>query len=217
MRPSLSCKSCKIPRMVSYCVPRSVPELRLPMLCVRSLLRRAGMMSVLLQRPTTAIAYALSRVRWPSAAWSPQGLMPKAVKGLILRPRATLCGSAGRKGSVVQASPTLLSSEGAIKTRTRRFWGRSALFCECPCGHPVCSARRLFQECPRLSQVRCSLQQQHGLRPSFWTSVPRCTSKTGWITLDASPDALTRVRMQIASCELGLCIVPLAEEVPDAS
>ena len=57
---------------------------------------------------------------------------------------------------------------GAIKTRTRRFWGRSALFCECPCGHPVCSARRLFQECPRLSQVRCSLQQQHmGLGPLF--------------------------------------------------
>ena len=110
MLRSLSCKCCKIPRMVFYCVPRSVPELRLRLPCVRSLLRRAGMMSVLLQRPTTAMAYALSRIRWSSAVWLLQGLMPRAVKGLILRPRATLFGSAGRKGSVVQASPTLPSS-----------------------------------------------------------------------------------------------------------
>ena len=108
MLRSLSCKCCKIPRMVFCCVPQCQSS---GCACgARSLLRRAAIMSGLLQRPTTAMAYALSRVRWSSAAWLLQGLMPRAVKGLILRPRATLFGGAGRKGSVVQASPTLPSS-----------------------------------------------------------------------------------------------------------
>ena len=141
------------------------------------LLRRAAMMSVLLQRPTTAMAYALSRVRWSSAVWLLQGLMPRAVKGLIFRPRATLFGSAGRKGSVVQASPTLpFSVVGPSKP------GRDAS----------------GAEMPRYTNVHVdTLCVQHGT--SFKSAqgsrrcAAGCNNSTGLgLTLDASPDVLTR-------------------------
>ena len=102
---------------------------------------------------------------------------------------------------------------GAVKTKSRRYWNYGRAFCRCPCGHAVASSRHLFQECPRLDADRRRLQQTYGLAPAFWTHVPRCTSKSGWITMSASPCADTRVRMQIAACSLGLVIVPLAEEV----
>ena len=102
---------------------------------------------------------------------------------------------------------------GAVKTQSRRYWNHGRACCQCSCGHAVASSRHLFQECPRLDADRRRLQQHYGLAPAFWTNVPRCTSKSGWITMSASPCAVTRVRMQIAACALGLVIVPLAEEV----
>ena len=39
-------------------------------------------------------------------------------------------------------------------------------------------------------------------------SLPRCTTKSGWVTFDASVDAGLRIQIQIGVCEVALAIMP---------
>ena len=39
-------------------------------------------------------------------------------------------------------------------------------------------------------------------------SLPRCTTKSGWVTFDASVDAGLRIQIRIGVCEVALAIMP---------
>eukprot|EP00959_Pyramimonas_sp_CCMP1952_P334324 7001571-Pyramimonas_sp.AAC.1 len=45
------------------------------------------------------------------------------------------------------------------------------------------------------------------LSSTFWATVPRVTSKSGWVCYSASPNSEERSRMLVASVRLGACIV----------
>ncbi|MDB4405311.1 hypothetical protein N9199_01985 [bacterium] len=88
---------------------------------------------------------------------------------------------------------------GASKTNTRM---QNKAPCRL-CGHLLPSMRHLWQECIGFTTVRQKHGSDHKLQPDFFTSQPRVTSKSGWITYAAAPSAT----MQLAACQLGLCIV----------
>ena len=112
---------------------------------------------------------------------------------------------------------------GATRTRTRRHFqghrvqlSRNPRLCACEwCPHPASSARHLFAECPRLQAERTAITAELGLAPNWFSSLPRVTCKTGWVCISASPDPEIRVKIQIASCRLGICIAELGVTVPD--
>lgn len=95
---------------------------------------------------------------------------------------------------------------GAVWTPTRRWRGEEE--CRCPwCGHPHASARHFWAECEKFNGARVDLDRRFQLEPGWWQLQPRVTSKTGWITKTASTDFQTRVRMQMAACQLGVAIM----------
>ena len=101
---------------------------------------------------------------------------------------------------------------GAVRTPTRRHFRAvgDATLCACPfCGHARASARHFWQECLRLDAMRSELELEFGIQPAWWMAQPACTSKSGWVTTHAHVNAAQRVRMQIASCRLGIAIIGL--------
>ena len=112
---------------------------------------------------------------------------------------------------------------GAVRTPTRwhfRAVGNAKL-CACPfCGHARASARHFWQECHRLDAMRSELELEYGIQTAWWLAQPACTSKSGWVTTHAHVNAAQRVRMQIASCRLGIAIIgldPVAALLPAAA
>ena len=101
---------------------------------------------------------------------------------------------------------------GAIYTPTRRYSSRAGqsedVRAACSwCGHTRASARHFWQDCVHYEAIRCDLEVEYGIPKVWWRRQPRCTSKTGWITLSAARDAATRAAMQVAACRLGIAIV----------
>ena len=95
---------------------------------------------------------------------------------------------------------------GAVKTRTRRWYGQEA-YTQCSCG--AASALHLFSQCPQLEAKRASLSRRFGIPREWWAAQPRVTSKSGWIIRGAGVDEASRVQRQIAACELGVAIVQM--------
>ena len=68
--------------------------------------------------------------------------------------------------------------------------------------------------------MRSELELEYGIQPAWWMAQPACTSKSGWVTTHAHVNAAQRVRMQIASCRLGIAIIwldPVAALPPAAA
>ena len=108
---------------------------------------------------------------------------------------------------------------GAVKTRSRRWYhSRQNGFhhVRCECGAAVSSARHLLAECPRLQDLRDSLQELHGLPAGWFAAQPRITAKSGWVTAGAGPTHRDRVQAQIAACTVGIAIAELGSAVPGA-
>ena len=109
---------------------------------------------------------------------------------------------------------------GGIFTPTRRYGGRpgqqSSPLTACRwCEHPWASARHFWQECPHFDAIRWGLEEEYGISREWWQRQPRCTSKTGWITMSASRDAARRAVMQVAACRLGIAIVSSCAPLED--
>ena len=98
---------------------------------------------------------------------------------------------------------------GAIWTPTRRFFrpneqdARTACFW---CDERQANAKHFFCHCPKFSDLRTQLQNQHDIPTEWWESQPRCTSKSGWLTFDSAPSIDARVQRSIAASTLGIHI-----------
>ena len=110
---------------------------------------------------------------------------------------------------------------GAAKSATRRHWrpGRQSFQhdkCVCAaCGYHAGSTHHLFAACPRFDQLRQELSREHRLPANWFQSLPRVTSKSGWVCLSAHNSIDRRASMQVAACKLGIQIVPAGGEVGD--
>ena len=97
---------------------------------------------------------------------------------------------------------------GAVwsQTRTQRKIGEIPKCMWCDTQYP--SFRHIWTECKRYDTVRSELQVEYGIASSWWQLQPRCTSKTGWITMTAHHCKDHRARLQVATCRLALVIIP---------
>jgi hypothetical protein len=78
------------------------------------------------------------------------------------------------------------------------------------CGHALPSMRHYWQECPRFHSAReeaADSCESAFFPPGFWAAAPRCTSKSGWITLSAHRSATSRALLGIAACKVALAIM----------
>ena len=103
---------------------------------------------------------------------------------------------------------------GAVWTPSRRFARTIHLgHAACPfCSAEVCSARHLWAECtePSIAAHRSDLSRKFAIPTVWWTTQPRVTAKTAWITFAAHPSPERRVDLQIAAASLAIKIVQLA-------
>eukprot|EP00959_Pyramimonas_sp_CCMP1952_P250443 5234472-Pyramimonas_sp.AAC.1 len=92
---------------------------------------------------------------------------------------------------------------GAVSSETRRQSGNP-----CPhCDDPWPSFRHIWADCPYNQAARGAVATTNRVHSSFWTSVPRVTSKSGWIVRGQAQTLSMRARMMKAACELGLHIL----------
>ena len=98
---------------------------------------------------------------------------------------------------------------GAIATPTRRWTGRgSPEQTECQfCRFDRASARHWWAECPRFDEDRGRLQMEYRIPRDWWVRQPRCTAKSGWVTLGAAAAPERRAALQVAACVLGMRIL----------
>ena len=112
-----------------------------------------------------------------------------------------------------QDTSQLRSSHPPPRARGNRVAWDAAMACAY-CGYHRASARHFMTMCPAFKAVRD--RQARAIDPGalgdFFCSLPNCTVKTGWITVDAHPNFETRVEMQVAIAELGLDILFSPEE-----
>ena len=109
---------------------------------------------------------------------------------------------------------------GAVRTPTRRWFRRNhseALSVCVFCAAPRASARHLFVECPHSASMRVSLESRYGLVSEWWSQQPRCTTKSGWVVLDAAPSLQERVRCCCAASLLGIAIARAGQRVLSSS
>ena len=100
---------------------------------------------------------------------------------------------------------------GAVRSPTRRYFrpgdAASLALTKCTwCGAERASARHLFAVCPHFHTLRTSLSHTHRIPLEWWANQPRCTCKSGWITVTAAGTFKRRVELQIAVCVLGIAI-----------
>jgi hypothetical protein len=75
------------------------------------------------------------------------------------------------------------------------------------CGQAWGSARLLRAKCFQLAQDHAAIGTEHKLPRSLWTTEPRVTSKSGWITRTAGSPVARQATVQAAACEPGIeCI-----------
>lgn len=75
------------------------------------------------------------------------------------------------------------------------------------CGVEWASARHLWAECPRFAPMRLQLEKEMSVPAQWWAEQPRCTSKSGWVTVDAAPSVEERGARMVAACRLGMAVV----------
>ena len=105
---------------------------------------------------------------------------------------------------------------GAVSTDTRHFSGREGrAFSRPECNQcRFCKAllppsmRHLVTECAFFDDIRSAASETYRLTPRWWSSLPRVTSKSGWISLYADRNPLRRSVMQVAVCRVALAIIP---------
>jgi hypothetical protein len=106
---------------------------------------------------------------------------------------------------------------GAAWTPSRRYWRPGRPLEEqdarawCLCGDAVGSARHYFAECPFFDEERARISRQWRIPPAWWTSQPRVTAKSGWITYGAAATKERRVELAVATAQMGVAIV---QQVP---
>ena len=105
---------------------------------------------------------------------------------------------------IVDARLLAVFRGGASSTLTRK--SREITYCEF-CRKAFPSLRHFWQECPRFQAERNRLCAKHGVTNEWFLRQPRCTSKSGWITMTAAAIVELRAAWQIAACELGLCML----------
>ncbi|CAK0873012.1 unnamed protein product [Prorocentrum cordatum] len=96
----------------------------------------------------------------------------------------------------------MIYRSGACQTYTRLKVNKCCKWCSCP----LPSLRHLFQECPHFEAKRRDLARELELDSTFWASVPRVTSKSGWVCYSASPSFEERSWMLVATVRLGAFI-----------
>jgi hypothetical protein len=100
---------------------------------------------------------------------------------------------------------------GAIHTATRRWYRTdqcNAHLTVCRlCGADLDSARHRWAECPGYADVRVQLSVAYGIGEGWWLAQPRCTAKSGWITLAAAITVEERACLQVAACKMGMAIM----------
>jgi hypothetical protein len=97
---------------------------------------------------------------------------------------------------------------GAVWTPTRRWSRRRPEPARCPhCQAERASARHFWADCPRFEARRVELCTEYGMPMSWWSAQPRCTAKSGWITVAAGGPVARRAALQVAACRLGLYIM----------
>ena len=99
---------------------------------------------------------------------------------------------------------------GATSTATRRFFRRD--FSKCAhchlCGAAIPpSLRHFWVECSAFADSRKAAQRAYNIQASWWAQQPRITSKSGWITYQASPNPQRRAVLQVAACRLGIVVL----------
>ena len=106
---------------------------------------------------------------------------------------------------------------GAVGSPTRHSHRKgflpTCLFCDARLG----SLRHLWQDCPRWTTERAVLALDFGVPLMWWTSQPRVTSKSGWITFGAADTIHARARLQIMTCRLGIQVVLALHRYRDLS
>ena len=95
----------------------------------------------------------------------------------------------------------------------------------CPfCGHAAidgddsssaASARHWFSTCPAdaLAGPRLRLSTAYSIDLRWWAAQPRCTAKSGWVTLGADPNPNRRRELAFAANEMGIAMVAASETV----
>lgn len=98
---------------------------------------------------------------------------------------------------------------GAVSTPTRRSHDLAPDQMQCPlCKQTVLASMRHFVvECPHFKQSRKLMQSQFRIKPEWWNSLPRVTSKSGWITFEAAATIERRSALQVAVCTVGLAVL----------
>jgi hypothetical protein len=71
----------------------------------------------------------------------------------------------------------------------------------------LASTRHLWAECPFFAWDRHQLEEAFRVPATWWSSQPRITAKSGWITTLADSDAERLPLLQIMACRLAVIVV----------
>ena len=107
---------------------------------------------------------------------------------------------------------------GAASTPTRKEEGRNYQGpprCE-SCGAAVWpSMRHLVVECSKFDLERNTISDELTLPEHWWSSLPRVSSKSGWITFAADDNPNRRSVMQVALARMGLRVLKFTKALLD--
>ena len=67
--------------------------------------------------------------------------------------------------------------------------------------------RHFVSECAHFKKDRKEIEKNAQLKPTWWAGLPRVTSKSGWICLDAHANANRRSELQVAVCKMALIVM----------
>ena len=69
------------------------------------------------------------------------------------------------------------------------------------------SLRHYVTECAHFKTDRKVIEKNAQLKPTWWATLPRVTSKSGWICVDAHACPYRRSEMQVAVCQMALNVM----------
>ena len=99
---------------------------------------------------------------------------------------------------------------GAVSTATRRshmFPQQDPMRCAL-CGEAVFpSMRHMVTQCRHFHEFRCQVQRTYKIPSGWWQTLPRVTSKSGWITYSAHSSQERRAVLQIAVCRVAIVVM----------
>ena len=105
---------------------------------------------------------------------------------------------------------------GAVHSSTRAQRDRSKGFEPCKyCGYHTPSFRHWWAECPRFQADRNAAAAASPLLlfpAGFWTSAPKCTAKSGWITYAAHHEADVGAHLAVATAHVAIAIMHITAD-----